>query len=151
MSKTLRITILLLSVSLVMNIALGAFVTTRIVRDHTLSQITQFTESEPSEAMRSAFRQAVSENQSAFLQAARGLYQARDHQHSILTAETLDMAALEQAHGEVRTKMVAFVDVLQRALRNTAATLPDAERRAIPKLGVATVRGLAEDGEQQAE
>lgn len=151
MSKTLRITILLLSVSLVLNIALGAFVTTRIVRDHTLSQITQFTESQPSEAMRTAFRAAMSENQSAFLQAARALYQARDRQHTILTAETLDMAALETAHGDVRTKMTAFVDVLQQALRNTAATLPDAERRAIPKLGVTTVRGLAGDNDTEAE
>lgn len=151
MSKTLRITVLLLSVSLVLNIALGAFVTTRIVRDHTLSQITQFTQSEPSEAMRTAFRAALSDNRSGFLQAARALYRARDRQHSILTAETLDMAALETAHSDVRTKMTAFVDILQQALRDTAATLPDAERRAIPKLGVSTVRGLADDTDAIAE
>ena len=151
MPKTLRIAVLLLSASLVLNIALGAFAATRYLRDRVYHQVTQLTETEPSEAMRTAFRQALRDDRSAFLGSVRTLRQARERQHAVLTAERLDKAALAQAQSDVRSAMTAFVEVLQRALRQTAEKLPDAERKAIPRLRIGAIEAMVETGEADAQ
>ena len=151
MSKPLRLAVLLLSASLVLNIALGAFAATRYLRDRVYHQVTQLTETEPSEAMRAAFRQALRDDRSAFLRSARALRRARARQHAILTAETLELAARAQAQSDVRSARTAFVEVLQKALRRTAASLPDTERRSIPKLRIGTIEAMVDTGEADAQ
>ncbi|MES0810867.1 hypothetical protein ABLO27_15390 [Roseibium sp. SCPC15] len=141
-SQPLRLAILLLSVSLVLNFALGAFVFTSYVRDRVFDRITQLSDTEPSPALKAAFRQTLREDRRAILQSARQLRQAREHQHEVLTAPDLDLSALDEAQAEVREAAAALISVLQKALRQTAENLPESERRNIPKIGFGSLEPL---------
>ncbi|MES0882764.1 periplasmic heavy metal sensor [Roseibium sp. SCP14] len=144
-SKPLRLAILLLSVSLVLNFALGAFVFTSYVRDRVFDRITQLSDTEPSPALKAAFRQTLREDRRAILQSARQLRQAREHQHEVLTAPELDVSALDEAQAEVREAAAALMSVLQKALRQTAETLPENERQNIPKVGFGSLQTLLKE------
>ncbi|MGI9503858.1 MAG: periplasmic heavy metal sensor [Geminicoccaceae bacterium] len=133
-----------LTVTLILNFAMAGFITVRFVRDYAYHQVSKFTDAEPSEAVREAFRQALLDDRRAFLRSLRDLGQSRNRHHELLTAETFDPAALEQAQGDVRTAALSFIDVLQRALRSAASELPDAERQAIPKLSVGALSKITD-------
>ncbi|MEM9632917.1 MAG: hypothetical protein AAGA50_16420 [Pseudomonadota bacterium] len=144
-SKPLRLAVLLLSVSLMMNIALGAFVFTNYVRDRVFDRITQLSETEPSPALKAAFKQTLREDRRTILKSARQLRQAREHQHEVLTAAVLDLSALDEAQAEVRTAANALITVLQKALRQTAEKLPENERRNIPTVGFGSLQPLLKE------
>ena len=144
MSRTVRLLIGALAVSLMVNVAMASFMSVRFMRDYAYHQVTTLTDAEPSEAVREAFRQALLDDRRAFLRSMRNLRQARSHHHETLTAEAFDPAALEQAQGDVRTAALSFINVLQRALRSAASELPDAERQAIPKLSVGAISKITD-------
>ena len=144
MSRTVRLLIGVLTVSLIVNFAMAGFITVRFVRDYAYHQVMKFTDAGPSETVREAFRQALLDDRRAFLRSLRDLRQARSHHHEILTAETFDPTTLEQAQADVRTAALSFIDVLQRALRSAASELPDAERQAIPKLSVGALSKITD-------
>lgn len=144
-----RLLITLLSVSLVCNFAFAGFIAARVVHDYSYSQVVEFFDAEPSPEVLAQFQDALRADRAAVLGALLELRRARLAAHEALTAEALDPAALEAAHGEVRVAATDLIAVLQTALRQTAAELPDAERRAIPLLEPSELspgRALTEDG-----
>jgi uncharacterized membrane protein len=134
MSRPVKFLIGVLTVSVMLNFALAGFVAIRYVQARVFDRISTVTETEPSVALQTAFREALDEDRRALMGAFGNLDDARDHEHGILTAEVLDTAALEAAQQETRAAAMAMIEVLHRALRTAATDLPDAERRAIPKL-----------------
>ena len=150
MSRSVKFLIGALTVSVILNFGLAGFVATRYVQDRVSSRFAALSETEPPAALRAAFREALQSDRRAFLGTLLGLRDARDRQHEILTAEKLDLEALETAQRETRVATEAFIEVLHRAVRTAASELPDADRRTIPKFRVSSLtrRGMVEDGEE---
>ncbi len=138
MTRPIKILVAALIASLMVNFATLGFIGVYAGRDYVYQSIL----AEPGGGqdippeVREAFKLAIRSDQGRLLDALRVLQAARDSQHSALTAEVFDPAALEATQADVRAAAGDLIVVLQRALRETATTLPDDVRRTIPKLGV---------------
>ena len=150
MPRSIKLLIGVLTVSVFLNFALAGFAATRYVQDRVFDRFATLSETEPPAALRGAFREALQSDRRAFLGTLFDVRDARDRQHEVLTAKTLDTTALEAAQRETRTTTSAFLEVLHRAVRTAASDLPDADRRAIPKFRVSALIGcaMAEDCEE---
>ena len=150
MSRSVKVLIGILTLSVILNFALAGFVATRYVQDRVFDRFAALSETEPPAALQAAFREALQSDRRAVLGTLLGVRDARDRQHEILTAETLNFEALEAAQRKTRTAISAFLEVLHRGVRTAASDLPDADRRAIPKIKVnaLAVRAMSEDSEE---
>lgn len=151
MSRTNKILLAALTVSLLLNFAAAGYVGVRLIRDHVYHSLIDDTavgKSLPAE-LKQSFRDAVRSDRVGMLKALGALRSARDRQHQVLTAETLDTAALEEAQSEVRGATDRLIAHLHRALRTAASDLPDDVRRSIPKIRIG--RDLLKDLERSTE
>ena len=138
MTRSMKILAAALIASLMVNFATLGFIGVHAGRDYVYQSFIDEPDAGqdiPSE-VKEAFKLAIRSDQGRLLESLRVLQAARDSQHSALTAETFDSAALEATQADVRAATGDLIVVLQRALRETATTLPDEVRRTIPKLGV---------------
>ncbi|MEO1161829.1 MAG: periplasmic heavy metal sensor, partial [Pseudomonadota bacterium] len=133
MTRSLKTLVAALIASLMMNFAALGFIGVYAGRDYVYQSFI----AEPDvgqdipREVREAFKLAIRSDRGRLLESLRVLRAARDSQHSVLTAETFDPAALEATQADVRAAAGELFVVLQRALRETAATLPDDVRRTI--------------------
>lgn len=150
MSRSIKLLIGVLTVSVILNFAFAGFIATRYVWDRAFDWVSPLSETKPPAALRTAFSEALRADRRAFLSTLLDLRDARDRQHDILTAGRFDAAALAAAQRETRAATEAFIEVLHRAVRTAASEMPDADRRAIPKFRISalTGRGMIEDGEK---
>ncbi len=151
MSRSNKILLAALTVSLLLNFAAAGYVGVRLIRDHVYHSLvdnTAVVESLPAE-LKQTFREAIRSDRVGMLKALGALRSARDRQHEVLTAEKLDNTALEQAQSEVRGATDQLIVHLQRALRVAASDLPDDVRRSIPKIRIG--RDLLKNLERSTE
>ena len=121
-----------LCVSLVLNLAAAGFIGARAVKGFAIdSGASGLLRDYPPELV-SAFKSALREDRGVLVTRLGDLRAARRAQHELLTAPSFDRAAFEAAQTEVRAKTDALIQLLQSALADSAATLPDDVRRNLP-------------------
>lgn len=144
-SKTLAT---LLVLSIMINFAALGFIGIQVARDYIYQIVFDEVDRTITPELKTAFRGALRAERKPFLQALAELRAVRDRQHTILTADELDMVSLEKAQDEVRFATVNLIDLLQKTLRVAVGDLPAEIRRNIPRIRVG--RKLLNELEQES-
>lgn len=86
------------------------------------------------EALRAGFRGNVVAHRRELFLALRDFRDARERQQAAFTAPTFDRAAAEAAQADVRAAGERVVVILQSAMLDSVAGLPDSTRRTLPAI-----------------
>ncbi|MGO1119415.1 hypothetical protein ACTL6U_11945 [Rhodovibrionaceae bacterium A322] len=124
--------VILLVLSILLNFAFGAFVLTQLLRANVLEELVITQKQAYPPQFEEAYRQALRDDWRSLWQDIQTLRQARQMQHEMLTAETFDRSAFEEAMTRLRTAQLTVISRLQAPLPDVVAELPDDIRRDLP-------------------
>lgn len=127
-----------LTMSLLLNFAMGAFFVSQKIRGSIAASLTQSGTADYPPEFVEAYRAALRSDWRLLLEKAKELNSARSYQHQVMTVEVFDKMAFEEAQVALRAAQVSLILTLQNPLVDAIEILPDDVRRDLPLIRLRT-------------